>query len=334
MKSVSMKDMAEALNLSKTTVSWILAGAGKERGFCEETIRRVQDYAKKINYQPNLLARSLSTGTTNTIGLIIPFIGDTFYAQIAQHIEKEAQLSLYNLTICSSEGNSEHEIKQIRMLRSKQVDGLIIAPTKDSLPEIKRLKQDNFPFVLIDRYFPEVETNYIIVNNEESCYQLVTHLIRKKRRRIAILVSDPQLFVMQLRINGYRQALKDANIPFNDRLYIHIPRSSYKKSIVELLDSLFLNVPDVDAFFFANHYLALETLSYFIKRKIDYLNLYGLACFHETQALDILAPQMSISQMPIEQIGQKAVGLLVEGIKLKTNSCKSLILENSFFEYD
>ena len=86
---VSIKDIAQALNLSKATVSWILS-AGPAKGFSDTTIKRVKDYAESVNYRPNLLARSLSLGTTNTIGLIIPFIGDTFYAQLVQAIESEA----------------------------------------------------------------------------------------------------------------------------------------------------------------------------------------------------------------------------------------------------
>ncbi len=77
--SVSLKDIAQTLNLSKTAVSWILSGKGKERRFSQETIDRVLKYAKEINYQPNLLARSLSLGYTDTIGLIIPALGDTFF---------------------------------------------------------------------------------------------------------------------------------------------------------------------------------------------------------------------------------------------------------------
>ena len=87
---VSLKDIAQALNLSKATVSWILSGQGPAKGFSEATIKRVKEYAESVNYRPNLLARSLSLGVTNTIGLIIPFIGDTFYAQLVQAIEAEA----------------------------------------------------------------------------------------------------------------------------------------------------------------------------------------------------------------------------------------------------
>ena len=129
---VSIKDIAQALNLSKATVSWILSGQGPAKGFSDTTIKRVKDYAESVNYRPNLLARSLSLGTTNTIGLIIPFIGDTFYAQLVQAIESEAARNKYVLIVCSSEGDGDKEYELVKMLRSKQVDGIVIAPTKVS----------------------------------------------------------------------------------------------------------------------------------------------------------------------------------------------------------
>jgi len=326
---ISMKHIAEALNLSKTTVSWILSGKGEAKGFSEETIKLVKDYAEKVNYRPNLLARSLSLGTTNTIGLIVPFIGDTFYAQIAQAIETEAEKRNYLLTICSSEGNSKHEINLIRILRAKQVDGLIIAPTKDSINEIEKLKKDLFPFVLIDRYFPEVDTNYIVVNNEESSFQLVTYLINRGCKKIALLTSDVHLLVMGFRLKGYQNALEKSDIICNNDLILQIQRDDYKNDTIKQLDRLFEMHPDVDGFYFATHYLALEAIRYFILNGIDYQKKFILACFHETQALDILAPKMLIARMPIVDIGQNAVETLLDTIKQKSSFSKNLILSNT-----
>ena len=104
---VSIKDIAQALSLSKATVSWILSGQGPAKGFSD-----VKEYAESVNYRPNLLARSLSLGTTNTIGLIIPFIGDTFYAQLVQAIESEAARNKYVLIVCSSEGDGDKELNK------------------------------------------------------------------------------------------------------------------------------------------------------------------------------------------------------------------------------
>jgi LacI family transcriptional regulator len=332
--TVSLKDIAQTLNLSKTSISWILAGKGKERRFSKATIERVKKYAKEVNYQPNLLARSLSMGFTDTIGLIIPAIGDTYYSQLAYAIETEAEKYNFILTICSSEGEGDREDKLIKALKAKRVDGLLIVPSKKSNAGILSLLKEKFPFVLIDRFYPDLKTNYIIVDNEQSSKKLVTHLIEKGSRKIALLTSDIHLLVMNMRIDGYYGALTDSNISNDPCLLKVISRKNYAEDIIRALDELFVEVPDVDGFYFSTHYLALETLRYFITRKIDYKNKFNLACFHDTFALDVLAPNMSISRIPIEEIGKQAVDVLLDNIRKTATDVKGIVLKNKFESYD
>ena len=243
---VSIKDIAQALSLSKATVSWILSGQGPAKGFSDATIKRVKEYAESVNYRPNLLARSLSLGTTNTIGLIIPFIGDTFYAQLVQAIESEAARNKYVLIVCSSEGDGDKEYELIKMLRAKQVDGIVIAPTKVSKKGINLLLKDSLPFVLVDRYFPNMDTNYVIVNNRQCCYDLTYHLVKKGARKIALITTDVHLYVMKQRIDGYRKALRDLGVSNDFELEIFVERQNYKADLVDKFDCLFEEVPDVD----------------------------------------------------------------------------------------
>lgn len=312
---MSIKEIAEALNLSKATVSWILSGQGEKKGFSEKTIKRVKDYADSVNYSPNLIARSLSLGTSNTIGLIIPFIDDTFYAQLTMAIEREAIKNKYMLFVCSSEGNGEKEFKLMKALRSKQVDGLIIAPNNLSRDGIDYLKKESFPFVLVDRYYPSIPSNYVVVNNKEGCYDLVKRLAASGAHKIALVTTDVHLYVMKQRIEGYYQALTDVGCERLVSLELFIDRANYQTDIIEKLDGLFAEVPDVDGFFFATHYLALEAIRYFIRKKIDFHSRFQMGCFHDTSALDILAPEMAISRMPIAEMGKESVATLLENIR-------------------
>ncbi|WP_337941778.1 LacI family DNA-binding transcriptional regulator [Parabacteroides sp.] len=325
---VSLKDIAQALNLSKATISWILSGQGEAKGFSEATIKRVKEYADSVNYRPNQVARSLSLGTSNTLGLIIPFIGDTFYAQLAQAVETEAACNNYALFVCSSEGDGDKEYKLIQMLKSKQVDGIIVAPTKVSRKGIDLLTKDSLPFVLVDRYYPNVPTNYVIVNNSQSCYDLVYHIGKKGAKNIALLTTDVHLYVMKQRIEGYRKALRDLNLSNDLSLEVFVDRQNYKMDIVDKLDYLFSELPNVDGFFFSTHYLALEAIRYFIERNIDYKTKFQMGCFHETTSLDILAPRMSISRMPIHEMGVESVKILLESIQDKEADYKAVVLDN------
>ncbi|MCD8263605.1 MAG: LacI family transcriptional regulator [Tannerellaceae bacterium] len=313
--NASLKDIANALNISTTTVSWVLSGKGDERKISMATQEKVLAYARKVNYHPNLLAKSLISGSSHTLGLVIPSIGDEFYAQIAREIELEADKHNYSLTFCSSEADSKRESKIIRMLKSKGVDGLIIAPTKHSRKELELLMEEKIPFVLIDRFFPELNTNYVIVDNKEGSYQLVRSLIGQGKKKIAFITTDTHLLVMNLRHDGYKAALVDAGLPYDPALYREVKRDAYEEDLITIFDRLFEEVPDLDGFYFTTHYLGMEALRYFYKNKIDIQHKISLACFHTMPSFEILAPNMNIAHQPIKEIGRQAVHILLRELE-------------------
>jgi LacI family transcriptional regulator len=129
-------------------------------------------------------------------------------------------------------------------------------------------------------------------------------------------------------MKGYKAAMEKTNAVNGEDLILQIQRSDYRNDTIKQLDKLFRKHPDVDGFYFATHYLALVAIRYFLEKKIDYRNRFILACFHETQALDILAPEMLIARMPIDDIGQKSIDILLDNIKQRTLPPKHLILNN------
>lgn len=323
----SLKDIAKELNLSKTTVSWVLSGQAQQKGISEATANKVIEYALKLNYQPNLLARSLNTGETKTIGLILPSISDSFYSEVAREIEAEARECGYSLMISSSESDINREDDIIRLFESKRVDGIIVAPTKRSKIEIQRLLDEAFPLVTIDRYFPELEANYIIINNRDSSYMLTKHLVNKGCRKIVILTTNPHLTTMNQRREGYEDALRDSGIKVDPNLCGEVNFTHYEKNIYTVLDEIFRTVPDVDGFFFATHILALEAFQYFNDKGIK--PDFEFASIHEAPVFKILAPRINVARMPIEEIGKNAVNMLIdqiEFIKLNKKNRKREIL--------
>jgi LacI family transcriptional regulator len=328
--SVSIKDIANALNLSKATVSWILSGQGESKGFSEKTIKRVKEYAKSVNYRPNLVARSLSLGFSKTLGLVIPFLRDSYYAQMAYYIEKEAAKNGYSLIVCSSEGDGNKEYELIYTLIAKRVDGLIIAPTKTEVKGIKYLQKLDIPFVLVDRYYQNMETNYVIVDNFGSAYELVEALVNKGAEKIATLVTDAHLFVMKQRVEGYSAALREAGVKEDFALKVFVDRQNYRVDIDEKLDCLFREVPDVDGFFFTTHYLAMAAIRYMVKRGVDY-HRFKMGVFHTMAGLDVLAPEMAATVFPIEELGAEAVDILLANIcEGKDFVLQAKVLQNTF----
>jgi len=310
--SSSLKDIANELNLSKTTVSWVLSGQAQQKGISESTASKVIEHAMKVHYQPNLIARSLNTGVTKTIGLILPSISDSFYSEVAWEIENEARMNGYSLMISSSKSDIDREDAMIRLFKAKGVDGIIIAPTKRSKVEIQRLIDESYPLVTFDRYFPELNATYIIINNRDSSYMLTKHLVNKGCRRIAILTTNPHLTTMNQRREGFEDALRESKITPNPNLYGEVNFVDYEKHIYKVLDDIFKNVPDVDGFFFTTHILALEAFQYFHDKGIK--PNYEFASIHELPIFKVLAPKINVARFPIEEIGRNAVNLLIEQI--------------------
>lgn len=311
----SLKDIAQKLHVSKTTVSWVLSGKGEEKGISLSTQEKILMCAKEMNYQPNLLARSLNTGQSGTIGLILPDISDSFYSQMAKEIEIEVEKQGYSLMITSSGSEKEREERMIEIFRARQVDGIIIAPTKHSPTKIIQLLEEGYPFVTFDRYYPELKVPYVIIDNEESSYQLVNHLIQQGHQRIAVITTNSYLKTMSMRHDGYTRAFIENRLPIDLRLYGEVSFKNYRNNIVEVLDRIFHEIPDVNGFFFTTHILALEAFQYFHEKGILFNQEFGLACIHDIPTFRVLAPQIHTARMPIEDMSREIVNMLTQQIE-------------------
>ena len=250
----SLKDIACKLNLSKTTVSWVLSGQGDKKGISAETQSRVLACARSLAYEPNLLARSLNTGVSKTIGLILPSISDTFFAHIADRIESEAEREGYSLMIAGSNSETERENALIRLFRSKKVDGIIIAPADASGREVGRLAESGCPVVLFDRGLAKTDAGCVVIDNEAGSHALVRHLAARGFRKIAIITTFPHLPTMELRHRGYLRALAEAGLHADPRLYGEVAYAGYRQHVCDTLDRILAMVPDTDGFFLHHAY--------------------------------------------------------------------------------
>jgi len=317
----SLKHIAEHLGLSKTTVSWVLSGQAEQKNISRATAEKVLAYAASLHYQPNMIARSLNTGETKTIGLILPSISDTFYSEVAREIESRARNQGYSLMISSSESDIDREDEIIRLFKAKRVDGIILAPTKRSKVEVQRLIDEGYPLTTIDRYFPELNASYIIINNRDSCYMLTKHLINKGCKKIALLTTNSYLTTMSQRREGVEDALRESGLQLDPRLYGEVDFAGYEKNIHRVLNNIFTEVPDVDGFFFTTHILALEAFQYFYEKGIK--PDFEMACIHEVPIFKVLAPQINVARMPVGEIGKTAVNSLIEQMEDAKGKAKS-----------
>ncbi len=200
---VRLKDIAQEMGLSVVTISKVLRD---HPDIGPETRKRVLKRMKELNYQPNFAARSLITGRTWTIGLVVPDLLHPFFAQIAKAISVEVRRKGYSLFISSSDEEPALEQEEIAQLLARRVDVILIASTQLTLESFHRIEERKTPFILLDRQFPGYEANFVGVDDTAVGFLATSHLIEQGCRQIAH-VRGPEISTAVGRLEGYRRAL-------------------------------------------------------------------------------------------------------------------------------
>ena len=241
LKKISLKDIAEAAGVSTALVSFVLNGKRKEYRVGEETAQRILKIANDMNYQPNLAAKSLRSGKTKTIGLVVSDISNPFFSQLARVLEDEAAKQNYTVLFGSSDENKDKMNSLVGNLINKGVDGLIIVPCEGSERIIASLVYDNVPIVLFDRYFSDINVSYVALNNFNASYVLTKHLLEVGYNAPCMVAYDVDLIHMKERVRGYKKAMGDVG----KKNFINVvclkqnaPRKSADRLLPKMVDAL------------------------------------------------------------------------------------------------
>lgn len=206
--AVRLKDIAQDLGLSVVTVSKVLR---EHPDIGDETRKRVLKRMKQLNYRPNLAARSLLSGQTWTIGLIVPDLLHPFFAQIAKEISVEVRKKGFSLFILSSDDDPELEQEEIAQLIARRVDVLLIASAQWNMESLRRIEEEKIPYILLDRHFSGFAANFVGVDDRAVGFLATSHLVEQGCRRIAHL-RGPEISTALGRLDGYRKALAEAGM--------------------------------------------------------------------------------------------------------------------------
>ncbi|HEX7756614.1 MAG TPA: substrate-binding domain-containing protein [Niabella sp.] len=317
-KRTSLKDIAQKVGVSTALVSYVLNGKEKEARVGEAAAKKIKKVAAELNYQPNLIARGLKFGKTNTIGLIVADISNPFFAMLARNIELEAQKNGYTVLFGSSDEQLEKSQNLINTFLNRQVDGLIITPVAGSQQQIEELKNKGVPFVLMDRGFKEVDTNVVVTDNHDAMYAAVTLLIKNGYRKIGMIAYDTSLTHMNERITGYRDALKAGGIRFHSRWLMKVPYQNYKEHIAALLEQL----PDtanngIDALVFATNSISVQALKVIHAKGIKVPQQLGVISFDESDTFDFFYPPITYIKQNLQAISENAVRSLLQSFEGK-----------------
>ncbi len=330
MKKKSIKDIAQDLGFSKTTVSFVLNNKGDEKNISKKTQEKILAYVHEVNYQPNQIAKSLKKGTTNTIGYLVPDISNPFYAKIGRLIEDLLAAKGYHLIIGSTDEKQEKEDSLLNMFVNRQVDGLIVASCFENLGMLKTLAAQRFPMVFFDRESPEFKGNYILVENENSMKLAVEKVIAKRAKKIGLLSITPNVYSLKLRIDGYKQALMANNIEVNEDLIRIVGTDDLKESTKTQLT--FLMEQKVDAIAFTNNQITAHAIWHMNIAFKEDLNRMDFVSFDNLDLFDYSMPKVTSVAQPIPEIAQYSVDILEQVMQSDKEECKRIELKPKLIE--
>lgn len=309
-KRHSLKDIAKELKVSVTTVSFVLNGKGKEKKISDEVIEKIQEYTTKIGYRPNPVAQSLRTGKTKILVFMVEDISNYFFSKIARIIEDIAYKEGYKVLFCSNENRDERSRELINLFYERQVDGFIIIPSPGIRENIKMLIDNNTPVVLFDRYFEDLDTNYVVIDNEHSTYHGTQHLIERNYRKIGFITIDVDQIQMKGRLDGYLKSIEENRL---EKFVLKIPYSetSSKKGKKQIQQYVKKN-PDLDAVFFATNYLTQIGLEVLREDYPEKLQEIGIITFDDNDLFKIYSPSISAVAQPLKKIGKELMKIMME----------------------
>jgi LacI family transcriptional regulator len=313
--SVTIKDIAKALNLSTSTVSRALRGSYE---ISAETKKQVLEYAEKINYRPNPIALSLKERRTRAIGVVVSEIANNFFSQAINGIESIAYNRGYHVIITQSHESQAREKVNVEHMAARGVDGLLVSLSSESIDisYLKEMHDKGLPIVFFDRITNEIETHKVIANNYLGAFHATEHLIYEGFRKIAHLTSSPFLSISIERLDGYKAALAKHDIPFDESLVRYCNHGGMILDEVEAaITDLFKQKTKPDAIFTAGDRLTTVFLG--IIKKMKPKKEIGYTGFTNTHLGDLFSPALTVVHQPAFEIGQTATELLIQIIESK-----------------
>ncbi|MPR35208.1 LacI family DNA-binding transcriptional regulator [Salmonirosea aquatica] len=317
MDSITIKDIARALDLSTSTVSRALRDSYE---ISPETKRLVLDYAKQFNYRPNQIARSLKENRSRIIGVIVPQIANNFFSEVINGIEAAAYLRGYYVFIFQSHESYERELVTLRQAIDRKADGLLISLSSSTsdVSLLQSLQEKKLPIVLFDRVSAELDVPCVTSDNFGGAFAATEHLIETGRRRIAHITIPSYISITQERLAGYRAALERYGLGYDENLVRYTDFG--QTDVGPVINDLLTQAPD--AFLAASDRLAISCLAALKKRNIAIPETVSLVGFTNTPVADLLDPALSAVEQPALEIGRMAAQQLIDLIEMKADTLR------------
>jgi LacI family transcriptional regulator len=327
MTRVSIKNIAEKTGVSNAAVSLVLNGKEKEGRISKQVADKVRQAATEMNYRPNMAARSLRTGKTKTLGLIVADISNPFFSKLARFIENAAGETGYQVMFGSSDESSLKFAKLTNLFIEKYVDGVIVAPPADCEDAIMQLENNGIPTVLVDRAISTIPVSSVQIDNVAAAYTLTSCLLKKGCRKTGFMAYNLKLPNIKGRYDGYVKALQEHQIPFDEDLVRAVEYENFDKNIQNALTELLSK--EIDSIVFATNRVGIQSL--IALQQLQYDKTLQFGSIDNPDEYKISGIPVTCIEQPIEELGKRALEILfrkisnsaykvVENVTLQANS--------------
>ena len=311
-KEVTIYDIASALNISIATVSRALKN---DPVVSKPTKKKIFDLVAKMGYRTNHFARNLRNQTTNTIGVIMHELNSNFMTSVLAGIEKVTTDAGYDIIIAHSSESFNKEIANAKNLFDKRVDGLIASLSFDTknLDHFKPFKEKNVPVIFFDRVEQEGNNTVVVIDNDKCGYQATQHLIEQGCKKIVHITASLKRNVYSKRFKGYKAALADYGIPYDDSLLI-INDLSESAAIESAMQMLKMD-PLPDAAFITNDFVASVVMRTLKENGITIPGQIAIVGFNNDAICTLVEPALSTINYPGIDVGEVAARNLINHLK-------------------
>lgn len=313
---VTIKDIANELGISPSTVSKALKG---HSDISSETKKAVRELVEKWNYKPDPIALSLKGGQGRTIGVIIPETVHHFFSTVISGIEDIAYDSGYNVMFCQSNELYEREVKSVETLLSCRVDGILVSLSKytSNYDHFRKIMKAGIPLVFFDRICEEIETDRVVVNDEQGAFEAVDHLIKTGCRNIIHLSAPQTLLIGKNRKDGYIRAHRQNNLDVREENIIKCDTAEEARNVVP---ELLKKDRKPDGIFAVNDFTAATAMK-MVRingyRIPDDISIVGFSC---DLISELTEPALTTIHQHGDIVGKEAFSMLIRNLGKKRES--------------
>lgn len=322
---MNIRDFAKLAGVSKTTVSMAL---NDDQRIPQKTKEKVLKAAKKFNYQPSMVARSLKSKKTKAIGLMLPSITNPFFPQILKGVEDIALKNEYSVVFCNFDEKIEKESLYFQMFENRWVDGIIFSGVTGDTQEInyiKEIQEKGIPIVFIDRGLEGRFNDVIMIDNDEATYKGTRYLLDLGHRRIGFINGPAGIRIFDKRLQGYKKALQENGIELDKSLIVEDEQSS--KTAESAVKQFLTQKRPPTAIFTTSDLVAIAVLRTVQKSSLKVPQDISVMGFDDIPLASLVNPSLTTIAQPIQEMGREALKLLVDGIERKDSPKRKIVLD-------